>query len=85
MDGRMMTISISNTKNKTARRKNRRENGSRALLRGMRPHSNEEESSRFLWGPLVGQLREGAESIRARGIRREMDRGIMSFIILLLS
>lgn len=33
------TISMSNTKNKTARRKNRREKGRRALFFGSNPHS----------------------------------------------
>ena len=38
--GRRMTISISKIKNRTARRKNRSENGIRALERGENPHSN---------------------------------------------
>lgn len=38
--GRRMTISISKIKNRTARRKNRKENGIRALERGENPHSN---------------------------------------------
>ena len=39
-------ISISKTKNTTARRKNRREKGTRAPLLGSNPHSNAEDFSR---------------------------------------
>ena len=37
--GRIITISISNTRNKTARIKKRSENGIRALFLGSKPHS----------------------------------------------
>ena len=47
-DGRRRTISISNTRNRTARRKNRRENGSRAEDLGSKPHSKGEAFSRSL-------------------------------------
>ena len=40
------TISISNTKKITAKRKNRVENGIRAFLLGSNPHSNGEDFSR---------------------------------------
>ena len=40
------TISISNTRKITARRKNRKENGIRALPRGSNPHSKGEDFSR---------------------------------------
>lgn len=46
--GRRMTISISNTKNRTANRKNRREKGSRALDTGSNPHSKGEDFSRLI-------------------------------------
>lgn len=42
------TISISNTIKIIARRKNRKENGIRALLFGSNPHSNGEDFSRFI-------------------------------------
>lgn len=40
------TISMSNTKKITARRKNRRENGRRAEFLGSKPHSNGDDFSR---------------------------------------
>ena len=46
--GRMMTISMSNTRNRTASRKNRREKGSRAFDVGSNPHSNGEDFSRLI-------------------------------------
>ena len=42
------TISISKTKKMTARRKNRREKGIRALPRGSNPHSNGDAFSRSM-------------------------------------
>lgn len=47
-EGRRRTISMSNTRNRTARRKNRRENGSRAEDLGSNPHSKGELFSRSL-------------------------------------
>lgn len=47
-EGRRRTISMSNTRNRTARRKNRRENGSRAEDLGSKPHSKGEAFSRSL-------------------------------------
>lgn len=44
--GIIKTISISNTKNNTASRKNRRERGIREFLSGSNPHSNGECFSR---------------------------------------
>ena len=41
-------ISMSNTRNKTARRKNRIEKGNRAEALGSKPHSNGEDFSRSL-------------------------------------
>ena len=42
----MRTISMSKTKNKIVRRKNRREKGNRAVFRGSNPHSNGDDFSR---------------------------------------
>lgn len=44
--GRSRAISISNTRKITANKKNRIENGSRALFFGSKPHSNGEDFSR---------------------------------------
>ena len=44
--GRSKTISISKTRKITAKRKNRVENGSRAVFFGSNPHSNGESFSR---------------------------------------
>lgn len=44
--GMRSTISMSNTRKITARRKNRRENGRRAEFLGSNPHSNGEDFSR---------------------------------------
>lgn len=46
--GSSRTISMSKTKKITAKRKNRRENGSRAFFLGSKPHSNGENFSRSL-------------------------------------
>jgi len=46
--GTSSTISISNTIKMIARRKNRIENGIRALWLGSNPHSNGEDFSRFV-------------------------------------
>lgn len=51
--GRRMTISISKIRNRTARRKNRNENGIRAFEDGEKPHSNGLEVSRFNHGVMV--------------------------------
>lgn len=56
--GIIKTISMSKTRNTTANRKNRRENGSRADLFGSNPHSKAEHFSRSFW------LR--ADSVQAR-------------------
>lgn len=48
MIGRIKIISMSNTRNNTASRKNRREKGSRALVEGLKPHSNGASISRSL-------------------------------------
>lgn len=52
--GKRMTISISKTRNRTAIRKNRNENGIRALERGEKPHSN---------GLAVSRLSHGVEDL----------------------
>lgn len=57
------TISISNTRNRTANRKNRSENGSRALFFGSNPHSKGE--SLFIDG--VGRLLRIQASINTTG------------------
>lgn len=44
--GIISTISISNTRKRTASKKNRREKGSRAVARGSNPHSNGDDFSR---------------------------------------
>lgn len=47
-NGRRRAISTSNTRKTTANRKNRIENGSRALFLGSKPHSNGEAFSRSI-------------------------------------
>ena len=66
MRGRMIMISISNTKKRTARRKNRIEKGRRAFDRGLNPHSKGALNSRSLYGGKVIRLNSG-ESNRIRG------------------
>lgn len=56
------TISISNTKNTTANRKNRMEKGSRAEDNGSNPHSNGDIFSR--------SLREWDDNIKVTKIKR---------------
>jgi len=46
--GRIRTISISKTRNRTAKIKKRRENGSREVDEGSNPHSKGEDFSRFI-------------------------------------
>jgi hypothetical protein len=57
------TISISNTIKMMPRRKNRRENGIRAVFLGSNPHSNGEVFSRSLWDRLLSN--HAAANVRA--------------------
>lgn len=69
--GRIMTISMSNTRNRTANRKNRREKGNRAFDVGSNPHSNGEDFSRFINCRvlIVENINNRREGMR-RAIRR---------------
>ncbi len=65
------TISISNTIKMMANRKNRMENGNRAVLLGSNPHSNGEDFSRSLWlRDLRNQAVANTVSTRARAIEK---------------
>ncbi len=46
--GKIKTISISKTRNRIVKRKNRKENGMRADFFGSKPHSNGEDFSRSI-------------------------------------
>jgi hypothetical protein len=72
------TISISNTMKITARRKNRSENGIRALWLGSNPHSNEVVFSR---SGLARMKMLHASSRRIRGIIAAMMEDIRSILI----
>lgn len=48
-----MIISISKIRKRTASKKNRRENGKRALEGGLNPHSNGDANSRSLIGLFI--------------------------------
>ena len=67
--GMSTTISTSNTRNNTARRKNRKENGMRALETGLNPHSNGLDVSRSFHWIIDLILIEKKISINAVGIR----------------
>ena len=54
--GRSRAISISNTKKITAKRKNRRENGMRAVFFGSNPHSKGLNFSRFRFDRAASSL-----------------------------
>lgn len=69
--GRSRTISISNTRKITARRKNRRENGIRAEFFGSKPHSNGDSFSRsWLEREAMAQAINGTKMVKARGIKK---------------
>ena len=73
MMGRIMMFSISNTKNRTASRKNRKEKGRRAFDVGVNPHSKGAAVSRSLyWG---GPLHISS------AVRRRMSGGIKKAIV----
>lgn len=73
--GRRRTISISNTRNKTASKKNRREKGSRAEDLGSKPHSKGEAFSRSIFARrertnaaeviIIGSIRAMAKEKRS--------------------
>ncbi len=71
--GRRRTISMSNTRKITARRKNRRENGIRAEFLGSKPHSNGDSFSRS-WSVRLAsiQAKVGTIIARAMGVREEI-------------
>lgn len=63
--GMRRTISISNTKKITARRKNRREKGIRALPKGSKPHSKGDAFSRSI-GVRWARVKEIINTVRVR-------------------
>lgn len=66
--GKRITISTSKIRNKIVSKKNRREKGIRALLRGSNPHSKGVSFSRCLPDFLP---RARAKTLRRREIKRE--------------
>ena len=77
--GRSNTISISNTKKITARRKNRIENGSRALFLGSNPHSKGEDFSRSMWA-RVARKNIIITIARVRRIESVLERRVINII-----
>lgn len=77
--GRSNTISISNTKKITARRKNRMENGSRALFLGSNPHSKGEDFSRSMWA-RVARKNIAITIRRVRRIESKLERRVISIV-----
>lgn len=72
-DGIRSTISMSNTRKITARRKNRNENGIRAEFLGSNPHSNGDSFSRsWLERMATSHAIVGISIVSARGIKNEM-------------
>lgn len=69
--GRRRAISMSKTKKITARRKNRMENGRRALFLGSNPHSNGDD---FSWSRVEREERREVirrrREVRARAVRK---------------
>lgn len=76
-----MIISISKIKNRTARRKNRREKGRRALDDGENPHSNGLVSSRSFHGLVDDMLISENISLSSSGRVVASVRGIIIVII----
>lgn len=79
--GSKMMISISKIKNKTARRKNRKENGRRAFEDGENPHSNGLFNSRSFHWVVDEMLSREKTSLRNRGIINARNSGIIIVII----
>lgn len=80
--GIMITISMSKIRKMTASKKNRRENGSRALEEGLNPHSNGDVSSRSLVVVLSGQDRKFRIIGRAGGMMKAINKVVMVSIII---
>lgn len=76
--GNNRTISISKTRKITARRKNRNENGMRALALGSKPHSNGEDFSR---SSIERNEITNANSKTINGINKEVNKDKSEIII----